>query len=283
MPKVRVPRGVGRTAILVCWARMEETHKQDELFRDPFAEVVLSELATRPETSKLIPDIDALLTSMSSSWQIGDLATYVAVRTRYFDDHLLAATGGGIRQVVALAAGLDGRTVRLDWPAETKVYELDLPDMITFKDTMLTQSQLPLRCQRYGIAADLNADWETKLLDAEFNPDAPTAWLVEGLLPYLTPESCDTLIAKLTQLSAPGSELLTEQLHKVTEGETGRPMREVVESVGTTLCSARDDLPSWLAEYGWHAEMNASYDPAISHGRTVPESLALWLVHGVLR
>jgi len=230
----------------------------------------------------MIPDVNVLLTSISSSWQMGDLAAYVAVRTRYFDDHLVAAARGGIKQVVTLAAGLDGRTVRLDWPTGTKVYELDLPDMIAFKDAMLAKSQMPLRCERCSVAADLNADWETKLLDAGFDPTAPTAWLVEGLLPYLTPDAGDALIAKLTQLSASGSELLIEQLHKVTEGETGRPMREVVKSIGTTLRSARDDLPSWLAEYGWRTEMNASYDPAIGHGRIVPKSLALWIVHGVL-
>jgi O-methyltransferase involved in polyketide biosynthesis len=33
----------------------------------------------------------------------------IAVRTRFFDDFLVTATAGGIRQVVILAAGLDAR------------------------------------------------------------------------------------------------------------------------------------------------------------------------------
>src|SRR5664280_2692752 len=43
-----------------------------------------------------------------------------------FDDYLLAATAGGIRQVVLLAAGLDTRAFRLPWPDGVCLYELDL-------------------------------------------------------------------------------------------------------------------------------------------------------------
>ena len=40
----------------------------------------------------------------------------IAVRTRFFDDYLLAAASSGCRQVVLLAAGLDARAFRLRWP-----------------------------------------------------------------------------------------------------------------------------------------------------------------------
>ena len=57
----------------------------------------------------------------------------VAIRTRFYDDYLLEACAAGCRQVVILAAGLDARAFRLDWPAETRVFELDLPELFVFK------------------------------------------------------------------------------------------------------------------------------------------------------
>lgn len=59
------------------------------------------------------------------------------VRTRFYDDYLLAAARAGCRQVVLLAAGLDTRAFRLMWPAGVTVFELDLPAVLGFKDRVL--------------------------------------------------------------------------------------------------------------------------------------------------
>jgi methyltransferase (TIGR00027 family) len=283
MPETGIPRGVDRTAIFVSRTRMQEGRRPDALFRDPFAEVVMSELADSPEMSQLAGIVDAASSKVQAGQHDGDKFAYFAVRTRYFDDRLLAATRRGISQVAVLAAGLDGRPVRLDWPTGTRLYELDLPDMIAFKDKVLAKSGLAPRCDRRGVAADLSADWSAKLLEAGFDPGATTIWLLEGLLQYLTPESGDALLAKLTELSAPGSELLLEHNNsEVMDGEAARPVREAVEAIGAVWLSARDDLQPWLAGYGWHAEVHAGSDPAIGHGREVPEIPATWLAHAVL-
>jgi methyltransferase (TIGR00027 family) len=282
MTETRMPRGVGRTAIFVSWTRMQESHRSNALFHDPFAEVVISELADTPEMSQLASIVDTASGKVQVDRRAGDTFAYFAVRTRYFDDRLLAAARGGISQVTVLAAGLDGRPVRLDWPTGTRLYELDLPEMIAFKDEVLAKSGLAPRCDRRGVAADLSADWSAKLLEAGFDSGAPTIWLLEGLLPYLTPESGEVLLAKLTELSAPGSELLLEHNSKVMEGEAARPVREAVEATGAVWLSARDDLQPWLAGYGWRAEVHAGSDPAISHGREVPKIPATWLAHAVL-
>jgi methyltransferase (TIGR00027 family) len=282
MPETRRPKGVDRTAIFVSWTRMQEGRRTDALFHDPFAEIVLSELADSPEMSQLAASVNAADDKMPVERRAGDAFAYFAVRTRYFDDRLLAAARDGISQVVVLAAGLDGRPVRLDWPPGTRLYELDMPDMIAFKDATLVKSGLLLRCDRRGVAADLSADWSANLLGAGFDPGEPTVWLAEGLLQYLTPESGDALLAKLTELSAPRSELLLEHNSKIMEGEAARPVREAVEASGAVWLSARDDLQPWLAGYGWRAEVHAGSDPAVGHGREVPEIPATWLAHAVL-
>ena len=43
------------------------------------------------------------------------------------------AVAAGVRQIVILASGLDSRAYRLDWPAGTRVYEIDQPLVLEYK------------------------------------------------------------------------------------------------------------------------------------------------------
>ena len=65
------------------------------------------------------------------------MVNYQAVRTHFFDAYFAAAAAAGIRQVVILAAGLDSRAYRLDWPAGTSVYEMDQPKVLEYKAATL--------------------------------------------------------------------------------------------------------------------------------------------------
>ena len=65
------------------------------------------------------------------------MARGMACRTRFYDQHFLDSTNGGIGQAVILASGLDARAYRLPWPAGTVVYEVDMPEVIEFKTTTL--------------------------------------------------------------------------------------------------------------------------------------------------
>lgn len=58
---------------------------------------------------------------------------YTASRTLFFDEFFTDAAASGIRQSVILAAGLDARAWRLDWPAGSVVYEIDQPKVLDFK------------------------------------------------------------------------------------------------------------------------------------------------------
>jgi hypothetical protein len=98
-------------------------------------------------------------------------------RTRLFDDYLLAAAADGIRQVVLPAAGLDARAFRLQWPDGVRLCELDLPEVLTFQDRVLTEC---------------------------------SAWLAEGLLLYLTAHEAATLLTRIDALSRAGSRLAVQ-------------------------------------------------------------------------
>jgi methyltransferase (TIGR00027 family) len=134
----------------------------------------------------------------------------MAVRTRFYDDYFLAATRGGIRQAVIVAAGLDSRAYRLPWPDGTVVYEVDLPDVIEFKTSTLKGLGAEPTAERRTVAVDLRDDWPAALQAAGFDPQAPSAWSAEGLVVYLPPEAQDALFGNITALSAPGSQVASE-------------------------------------------------------------------------
>ncbi|MFI1104344.1 SAM-dependent methyltransferase [Streptomyces melanogenes] len=273
---LKVPKGVGQTALVVAWMRQMESQRPDALFQDPFADALLRVIAEDPAFA----EVSDMVTRASSSTR--EYPAYFAVRTRFFDDELLSAMQAGVRQVVTLAAGVDGRTVRLDCPPGTRWYELDLPDMAAFTDELISRSGLAPTCERRSVAADLTANWPNALREAGFDPTRPTAWLVEGLLMYLSDEAGDALLGEMSALSAPGSRIMLEQLEAAMLGEEGKPSRDRLASQGARWLSARDDLQSWLAGHGWHAEVYSGADPRIGHGRTVSRLPACWVATGTL-
>src|ERR1700755_2973375 len=101
---------------------------------------------------------------------------YQAVRTHFFDAHFAGAVAAGIRQVVILAAGLDARAYRLDWPAGTTVFEIDQPKVLAYKTSTLDDHGAVAKSRRVPVAVDLRDDWTAALIAAGFDPTQPTAW-----------------------------------------------------------------------------------------------------------
>jgi methyltransferase (TIGR00027 family) len=279
--RLDIPSGVARTAMYMSLLRNHEARRPDALFHDPFSEVVVAELAGTPEMDELAAGFGVAADSFGDVWGKPDFRCF-PVRTRYFDDRLVAAMRGGIRQVVSLGAGLDGRPMRLECPPGIRWYELDLPEMSAFKDALIARDGPEPRCTRRGVGADLASKWLPVLHEAGFDPRRPTVWLAEGLLMYLPDEVGDRLLADLTNVSAPGSELLAEHLSTKAPAARGGEMYDAIESQNTAFVSARDDLADWFAGYGWRAEVHAGSDPAIGYGRRVPEGPLCWLAHGFL-
>ncbi len=215
---------------------------------------------------------------------------YQAVRTHYFDSYFAEATGtaAGIRQVVILAAGLDSRAFRLDWPAVTAVYEIDQPQVVRYKTTTLESAGAAPTADRRTVAVDLRDDWAAALTAAGFDPGQPTAWLAEGLLPYLPAEAQDRLFEMLTALSAPGSRVAVEAFSLgVTDSEVRRTARRArfermrqrlgldidVETL-TYQENDRADAAEWLIAHGWQVTAVSNTDEMARLGRPIPPDLA---------
>ena len=252
--------GVPKTALGVARIRAGESRRPDRLFEDPYAAAFVAAApdaytddGTRSEAARAVG---------------ARIALHVVVRTKFYDDYLLAAAADGIRQVVLLAAGLDTRAFRLSWPDRTAIFEVDLPDMLAFKEDVLAGSADGPSARRCVVPADLTADWPTAIKDAGFDPGQPTAWLVEGLLVYLTHDDASRLLETVTGLSVPGSRLSCEQGRSAMQ--LAAQSAESGASEATTLWQGGiEDVPSWLNEHDWQVETFQLATLAAHYGRPV--------------
>ena len=201
---------VGATATMVAASRALASREPDPLLDDRFAEPLVRAVA-HPFFTRML-DGEIPFDTEDVPFTLQQRREQIAVRTRFFDDFFLTATNAGIQQAVILAAGLDARAYRLPWPAGTVVFEVDQPEVIAFKNAALAQLGAEPTVERRAVGVDLRDDWPTALRDNFFDATAPTAWIAEGLLPYLPPEAQDRLLDNITALSAPGSRLATENI-----------------------------------------------------------------------
>ncbi|OMC16650.1 SAM-dependent methyltransferase [Mycolicibacter heraklionensis] len=248
---------VGATATMVAAQRALATAAPHNLIDDPWAAPLVRAVGIDFFTRMVDGDIPVV---EGGEYDPDEWGHGMAVRTRFFDDHFLSATRSGIRQAVILAAGLDSRAYRLDWPAGTVVYEVDLPDVIDFKTTTLDGLGAQPTADRRTVAVDLRDDWPSALRAAGFDPQAPTVWSAEGLLIYLQPDAQDALFDTITSLSAPGSRVACEFIAdtSVFAGPEWRKHREKMAALGADVeigeliyHGERSHVIEYLTDTGW--------------------------------
>ncbi|MGV0810716.1 class I SAM-dependent methyltransferase [Mycolicibacterium boenickei] len=269
-----ITESVGATALGVAASRAAETAQPDPLIRDEFAFLLVA--AAGPAWAQLAGSEPLWIGDDPDAHRIHHMArNYQAVRTHYFDDYFTEVTHDGIRQVVILAAGLDSRAFRVDWPAGTTVFEIDQPKVLQYKTETLQAHGAVARAQHVPVPIDLRDDWPAALIEAGFDPEQPTAWLAEGLLPYLPGDAQDRLFELIGAHSAPGSRVAVEDFAmdparytpemRAARRARGEHMRT---SLGLdldvdSLMYAGDERAAaaeWLAAHGWDVDAVAAAD-----------------------
>ena len=234
--------GVALTSLLVAAMRAAETKRSDSegrLFSDPFAETLAGD--------------QGLNLMQRALNEVGDQPA-IAVRTAFMDEKFMRALNDGVRQIVIVAAGMDSRSYRLNFPEGTKVFELDQPDVLKYKDEKL--ANVKPNCLRKAIAVDLREEWPRKLLEAGFNRKERTLWSVEGLLMYLNETQVIALFDKINTLASTKDILLFDIFTRnLLDAPHMKKQLKFLASIGASWNFGTNDPEKFMGKLGWSLAM----------------------------
>jgi methyltransferase (TIGR00027 family) len=263
---------VGYTALLVAGWRALHAVSPQPLVRDEYAKLFI--VASRD------PYLAGVLANPGTSVDETAFPRLYGVQTRFFDDFFTSAGEAGIRQAVIVAAGLDSRAYRLEWPDGTTVFEVDLPKVLGFKARVLDEQGAAPKARRTEVAADLRTNWPAPLKAAGFDPQIASAWSVEGILPYLTEYAQTALFTRIGELCAPGSRVAVgalgtrldhDRLEALEAEHPGVSMSGDVDFSALTY-QPKSDPADWLAAHGWAVEpVRNTLELQKGYGMTPPE------------
>ncbi|MGB2591427.1 MAG: SAM-dependent methyltransferase [Candidatus Acidiferrum sp.] len=165
-------RNVSDTARWVAVYRARESERPDAHFRDPFARRLAGERGEQIARSMPL--------GRDNDWSM-------ITRTYLGDDLIYGQIKEGVDMVINLAAGLDSRPYRMQLPPALKWIEIDLPEILAYKEEILRDDK-PV-CFLERIRLDLSDALARRELFAELGRRANKVLInSEGLLIYLNPE-----------------------------------------------------------------------------------------------
>jgi methyltransferase (TIGR00027 family) len=232
---------VSDTALLVAACRAIETEAEDAFIRDPFA-------------ARLAGDRGM---AILRAYPGGDMMRFgIATRSRFIDELLLELLATKpISTVVSVGCGLDARPWRLDLPADLRWLEVDFPDMLEYKESVLS-GETP-RCRRERLTADVNDPAQRQALYAAAGRE-PALMITEGLLMYLPAATVDALAAESWRESG-----IAHWMSDITSTTFAKAITLDL-SKGVRSVQASDSLPgeeilATIHRNGWTGEARRSY------------------------
>lgn len=180
-------KNISDTAFWVATYRAIESERPDALFSDPHAKLLTGQHGENI--------VDKLGKAARSSW-------FLVARTVILDHWILKLIETEkIDTILNLAAGLDTRAYRLKLPKSLRWYDVDLPDILTFKENALKEYQPA--CDFEYVKLDLSKINERKAFFTKVNETAKNTLIIsEGFLMYLTPPVAAALAEDLAQYSS---------------------------------------------------------------------------------
>ncbi len=111
---------------------------------------------------------------------------FIAVRTRFAEDALARAFESGVRQVVALGAGLDTYAYRHPFGASLRVFEVDHPATQAWKRQLLEEARILPPSSLTFVPVDFEREvLADRLAASGFDRTQPAFFTWLGVVPYL--------------------------------------------------------------------------------------------------
>jgi methyltransferase (TIGR00027 family) len=229
-------RDISDTALWAAIYRARETDRAGALFHDPFAGRLAGERGER-----IAAEMEFSSTHLWS-W---------TVRTYLFDQFISEQIQQGVDLVVNLAAGLDARPYRMALPASLRWVEVDLPQILDYKEQVLA-GEKPV-CALERVRLDLSDAVARRALFERLGGQGEKALIItEGLIIYLTPDEVGSLAQDLAQ---PAS-----FQRWVTDLASPRVLAMLQKNVGSSLKRAGSPLKfgpeqggAFFQSFGWRA------------------------------
>ena len=245
-------RNISDTALWAATYRARETERHDALFRDPFARRLAGERGERIASEATTP--------IDTTWAW-------VMRTYLIDRAIRVRVETGTKTVLNLAAGLDARPYRMDLPESLRWIEVDLPELLAYKEQALA-AERP-KCALERVALDLTDATARREL---FESLAGGLVITEGLLLYLSDEQVAALADDLHSAGFDHwiFELASPALLKFMQASTGRQTAEA----GAPMRFAPRQGVGFFERFGWRAvSVESVFETAMALGRIPKEML----------
>jgi methyltransferase (TIGR00027 family) len=227
-------RNISDTALWAAAHRARETDRPDAVFRDP--------LARRLAGARGEQIADSIPREHQNTW------AWIA-RTYLHDQFITEQVRQGVDTVLNLAAGLDARPYRMALPPSLRWVEVDLPDLLNYKESVLAGEKPVCALERVGL--DLSDGTARRELFERVGREANKVLVVtEGLLIYLSEE----------EVAALGRDLAAPPSFQRWVLELASPglLRILQQTVGTRLSQASAPMkfgpkegPEFFTRSGW--------------------------------
>jgi methyltransferase (TIGR00027 family) len=227
-------RDISDTARWAAVYRANESDRPDALFRDPFAR--------RLAGARGVQIAESLAPRSRHTWMW-------VTRTWLFDRFITEKIAQGVDTVVNLGAGLDARPYRMALPSTLQWIEVDLPDLLTYKEDGLKDAR-PV-CSLTRVPLDLSNVSARRDLFEQIGRTARRAVIVtEGLTVYLTHDEVRSLARDVAQPSSFEGwviDLVSPGLLRFMQKQFGGRLSDA----GAPLKFGPAEGPEFFASEGW--------------------------------
>lgn len=252
-------RDISDTARWMAVYRARETRRSDAVFRDPFAKALAGERGEQ----------------IAKSTGFGEENDWPFVARTYLFDRVVAShVAAGVDLILNLAAGLDTRPYRMELPASLRWVEVDLPEILDYKEAILGDARPACAVER--VRLDLSNSDARRGLFARLGRSAANVLVIsEGLVIYLMP----------AEVAALAEDLAVPPSFRQWAVDIGSPglidmlkqrMGAAVEEAGAPFLFAPQEGPAFFEPHGWKAEQVRSIMKAASKIERLPLVLRMF-------
>jgi methyltransferase (TIGR00027 family) len=209
--KSRIEIKTSRTAEFTCMSRAASYREQRECYK-----------GTDNIAYALVPGFVKLLLRFPRICQLyhkhlapKGIYEYVIARTKYIDSVFMEALEQGFEQIVIFGAGFDSRAQRFNHlNRSTRIFELDAP--ITQGEKLNAFKEKNIMIPENLIYVPINFMQESlaeKLIEAGFEKDRKSLFLLEGVTMYLSDDAIDKTFTFIRDVAGKGSWVVFDYIY----------------------------------------------------------------------